>query len=270
MTKSSLFKKAACTLAIAFVYSLAQAHEFWLQPRKYRLAVGEELKFNFKVGENFDGEDWNLKKHKVEKLELHQANKVTDLKKTVMADGRDRVTLKMNEEGTHLITMQSNYAFIELEAEKFNAYLKEDGLDNITELRTKNGTSGQPAKEFYGRFVKLLVQVGDKKTEAYKKTVGTPIEIIPLQNPYALTSGDYLECRVLFNGKPLIDQMVKVWNKINTTTFLQNMYTEKDGTIKFPLSSRGPWMVSTVKMTESQLQGADYQSMWSSLVFEIQ
>jgi uncharacterized GH25 family protein len=75
---------------------------------------------------------------------------------------------------------------------------------------------------------------------------------------------------VLFNGKPLIEQMVKVCNKINTITFLQNMYTEKDGTIKFPLSSKGPWMVSTVKMIESTMPGADYQSMWSSLVFEIQ
>jgi uncharacterized GH25 family protein len=262
------YKKIVFSLALTLIIALASAHEFWLQPKKYRLATGEELKFNFKVGENFDGEDWDLKKHKVEKLELHRATTTTDLKKMVKPDGRDRVTLKMDEEGTQLITMQSNYAFIELEAEKFNAYLKEDGLDDIAALRTKSGTTDKPAKELYGRFAKLLVQVGDKKTDTFKKIVGTPIEIVPLQNPYTLKPGDYLECRILFNGKPLIDQMVKVWNKINSTTFLQNMYTEKDGTIKFPLSSSGPWMVSTVKMTESQLPGADYQSSWSSLVFE--
>ena len=263
-------KKLILTVVVVGFYAFAQAHEFWLQPRKYRLAVGEELKFNFKVGENFDGEDWDLKKHKVEKLELHTSAKATDLKKLVKADGRDRVSLKMMEEGTQLIAMQSNYAFIELEGEKFNAYLKEDGLEDIHELRTKNNTLDKPAKEFYGRFVKLLVQVGNKKTDSYKKKIGTPVEIIPLQNPYALKSGDYLECKILFNGKPLIEQMVKVWYKINTTTFLQNMYTEKDGTVKFPLSSTGPWMVSTVKMIESQMPGADYQSMWSSLVFEVE
>jgi hypothetical protein len=48
------------------------------------------------------------------------------------------------------------------------------------------------------------------------------------------------------------------------------MYTEKDGTVKFPLSSKGPWMVSTVKMIPSEKEGADYQSMWSNLVFEIE
>jgi uncharacterized GH25 family protein len=263
-------KKLILTVGVVGFYVLVQAHEFWLQPRKYRLAVGEELKFNFKVGENFDGEDWDLEKHKVEKLELHTATKATDLRKLVKADGRDRISLKMNEEGTQLIAMQSNYAFIELEGEKFNAYLKEDGLEDIHEMRTKNNLLDKPAKEFYGRFVKLLVQVGNKKTESFKKAIGTPIEIIPLQNPYSLKSGDYLECKVLFNGKPLIEQMVKVWYKINTTTFLQNMYTEKDGTVKFPLSSKGPWMVSTVKMIPSEKEGADYQSMWSSLVFEIE
>lgn len=263
-------RKLVFTWILTLIVALASAHEFWLQPRKYRLTVGEELKCNFKVGENFEGEDWDLKRHKVEKLELHQGVKATDLKKLVKADGRDRITLKMNEEGTQLVAMQSNFAFIELEAEKFNAYLKEDGLDNIAEMRAKTNTADKPAKEFYGRFVKLLVQVGNKKTDSFKKILGSPIEIIPLQNPYALKSGDYLECRVLFNGKPLIDQMVKVWNKINTTTFLQNMYTEKDGTVKFPLSSKGPWMVSTVKMIPSEKEGADYQSMWSSLVFEIE
>jgi uncharacterized GH25 family protein len=263
-------KRLRWILLLTLISVLASAHEFWLQPRKYRLAIGEELKFNFKVGENFDGEEWDLKKHKVEKLDWHTSTKITDLKKLVKADGRDRVTLKMTEEGTQLIAMQSNYAFIELDAAKFNDYLKEDGIEDIHALRTKNNTLDKPAKEFYGRFVKLLVQVGNKKTDSFKKQLGTPVEIIPLQNPYTLTSGDYLECKVLFQGKPLIEQMVKVWYKINTTTFLQNMYTEKDGTVKFPLSSTGPWMVSTVKMIPSEKEGADYQSMWSSLVFEVE
>ncbi len=176
----------------------------------------------------------------------------------------------MLEEGTQLITMQSNYAFIELEAEKFNDYLKEDGLENIYELREKNNELAKPSKEFYGRFVKLLVQTGDKVTDTYKKKIGTPVEIIPNKNPYATKSGDYLSCLILVNGKTAINQLVKVWNKIGNTTFLQNMYTEKDGTITFPLNSKGPWMVSTVKMITSEKPGADYQSMWSSLVFEIQ
>ncbi len=265
-----MYKRLISIVLLITCGTWALAHEFWLLPRKYRVAVGEELKFNLMVGENFEGEAWDLKKHRVEKLELHSGVKVTDIKKLVKPEARDKVILKMMEEGTQLITMQSNYAFIELEAEKFNAYLKEDGLENIYELREKNNELTKPGKEFYGRFVKLLVQTGNKVTDTYKKKIGTPVEIIPNKNPYSIKSGDYLSCLILVNGKPVINQLVKVWNKIGNTTFLQNMYTEKDGNITFPLNSKGPWMVSTVKMIPSEKPGADYQSMWSSVVFEIQ
>jgi uncharacterized GH25 family protein len=115
-----------------------------------------------------------------------------------------------------------------------------------------------------------LAQVGDKKDDTFRKKIGLRIEIIPNQNPYLLKSGDYLQCLVLFDGKPSAHQMVKVWNKIGNTTFQQNNYTENDGTIKFPISSKGPWMVSTVKMIPSEKPGADWQSFWSSLVFGIE
>jgi uncharacterized GH25 family protein len=95
-------------------------------------------------------------------------------------------------------------------------------------------------------------------------------EIVPTSNPYALKTGDYLECRVLWEGKPAPHSLVKVWSHIGNRTFLQDIYTEDDGTIKFPLSNKGPWMVSAVRMIPSEMEGADYQSFWTSMVFSIE
>jgi uncharacterized GH25 family protein len=75
---------------------------------------------------------------------------------------------------------------------------------------------------------------------------------------------------VLFEGKPLPHALVKVWSRLNNTTFLQNIYTEKDGMIKFPISTKGAWMVSTVKMISSDLPTSQYHSLWGSLVFGIE
>jgi uncharacterized GH25 family protein len=166
--------------------------------------------------------------------------------------------------------MQSDNAFIELDAQKFNDYLKEDGLDDILDIRTKTNTLDKPSKEFYSRYVKLLVQAGDKTDETFKKKTNLRLEIIPQQNPYQLKSGDYITCTILFDGKPLPHQMVKIWNKIGNNSILQNAYTEDDGTVKFPISSKGPWMVNTVKMKASEKPGADWQSFWGSLVFGIE
>jgi uncharacterized GH25 family protein len=257
-------------LFIFLATQLVQSHEFWLQPRKFRYSLNEEMSVDFLVGENFEGEPWDMKKNKVEKLELAHLAKTIDLRPQVNPDAKEKLKYKFGEEGTFVLSMQSNSAFVELDAEKFNDYLKEDGLEDALEMRTKSNTLDKPSKEFYSRYVKLLVQVGNKTDETFKKKTGMRIEIVPIENPYLLKSGGYLKCLVLFNGKPSAHQMVKVWNKIGNTTFQQNNYTENDGTIKFPISSKGPWMVSTVKMIPSEKPGADWQSFWGNLVFGIE
>ncbi|HRI79523.1 MAG TPA: DUF4198 domain-containing protein [Cyclobacteriaceae bacterium] len=257
------------TVMVGLALSIVQAHEFWLQPKKFRYTVGEEMKIDFMVGENFTGEFWDLKRHTVEKAEVFVNGASKNVLKDVKSTAGNNLTYMFDKPGTHLISLESNAAFIELEAEKFNAYLQEDGLDEILDARTNSKTLDKPSKEFYKRFAKLLVQSGTALDESYRRRLGFRYEIIPLTNPYSLKVGDYLECRVLWEGKVAAHSLVKVWSHISGRIFLQNMYTENDGTIKFPISSSGPWMVSSVKMISSELTGADYQSFWTSLVFGI-
>ena len=250
--------------------SLAQAHEFWLQSKKFRFQVGEEMKVDFMVGENFTGEFWDLGRHKVEKLEMHPGVLAKNLLKDIKATKGNNLTYKFDQEGTHVLTLESNEAFIELDGKKFNAYLEEDGIENILEERKKSGQLDNPSKEYYKRFAKLIVQAGTTTDDTYRKRIGFRYEIIPLTNPYTLKTGDYLECRVLWEDKPAAHTMVKVWSHVGNRTFVQNIYSEDDGTIKFPISTRGPWMVSAVKMIHSEKKGADYQSLWTSVVFGIE
>jgi uncharacterized GH25 family protein len=265
-----MLKRIITLLLVLVATQITQSHEFWLQPKKFRYALSEEMNVAFQVGENFEGEPWDLKKNRIEKLQLSHLAKAVDLKAQLKPDAKEKLKYKFVEEGTYLLSMQSNEAYLELAPDKFNDYLKEDGLENALDLRTKTNTLDKPSKEFYSRYVKLLVQAGNKTDDTFNKKTGMRIEIIPKQNPYLLKSGDYLQCLVLFDGKPSAHQMVKVWNKIGNTTFQQNNYTENDGTLKFPVSSKGPWMVSTVVMIPSEKAGADWQSFWSSLVFGIE
>jgi uncharacterized GH25 family protein len=156
-----------------------------------------------------------------------------------------------------------------MEAEEFNEYLEEDGLDDILNERKKLNQLNKPSREDYTRFAKVFFQVGNRRDETYKKQAGLRYEIIPDQNPYDLKVGDHFQCKVYYEGKPAPHVLVKVWSKINTTTFLQNIYTEKDGSIRFPISTVGPWMISSVKMIHADNPKADYHSLWASLVFEI-
>lgn len=248
---------------------LGTAHEFWLMPKKFSYKLGEEMQMAFLVGENFQGEPWDLSRHRVERLEVHTGITVKKLAEQVKPDKGKNLTYKFDREGTHLVALESNSAFIELAPDTFKTYLEEDGLENIAEERKRSGRSGDRAKEFYKRFAKAIVQCGSKLDNTFRRSAGFRYEIFPLANPAALKPGDYLDCQVMWEGKPVHNVMVKVWSHVGNRIFLQNIYTEKDGTIRFPVSSSGPWMVSAVKMIPSEQDGADYQSFWASLVFEI-
>jgi uncharacterized GH25 family protein len=262
-------KVVSCLLAITFFCLVAQAHEFWLEPQQFFYKVGDKAVIRFMVGENFMGETWDLSRHRVNRLESNHLDKVTDYKAAVKEGEKGNVEIPLTEEGTHMIVMQSNSAFIQLDAKEFNKYLKEDGLDYIAEMRRKSNTQNDSSKEFYSRHTKLLIQAGTKLDNTYAKEMGLPIEIIPEKNPYSLKKGDVNHYKVLWQGKPVFGALVKVWNKYNNTTAIQNIYTEKNGTIQVPVSNSGAWMISVVKMVPSAEKGADWQSYWSSLVFGV-
>ena len=248
----------------------AQAHEFWLQPQKFFFQAGEKATIGFRVGEGFVGEPWDLKKHQAERLQWLHLDQVKDLRASVTANEKSNFELPLTEEGTHLVVMESNKAFIELEAEKFNAYLDEDGLTEIRFARERANALDKPSREFYSRHTKLLLQVGDKRDDTYRKVAGLPIEIVPLKNPYTLQKSEAVRFRILWQGKPLFGASVKVWNRFDNRTMIQNIFTEQDGTIETHLSNSGMWMISVVKMIPSQDKAADYRSYWGSLVFGAQ
>lgn len=262
-----MIKKILSLLIVLAICFIAQAHEFWMQSDKFFYQPGESMLVSFKVGENFTGEAVDLKKNRIERMELHHLDKMTGLTDSVHEGQKENVNIRLLQEGTHMLIMQSNNAFIALDGEKFNEYLKEDGLDDVYLHRQKTKTLADSAKEFYSRHSKLLVQCGSKTDDTYKKETGLPIEIIPDKNPYALKKGDPIKFKVLFNGKPLFGARVKVWNKHNNKIAVQNIYSLQNGTIETVISNSGTWMVSVVTMTKSKDPKADWQSYWGTLVF---
>lgn len=68
-----------------------------------------------------------------------------------------------------VLVLQNKPSFIELDAEKFNVYLQEDGLEEISIYRQKNGLEKTKGKEIYERCAKLIFQVGEKRQKLSKK-----------------------------------------------------------------------------------------------------
>ena len=255
--------------AIVAVAGVLQAHEFWMAPSKYYYTIGEELSLDFRVGEDFIGERWEVKPERFERFEIHQLQKSQDIKSLLKEGDQNGITIPLSSEGSNIVVMQTNHAFSELDAEKFNAYLKEDALDEAYSYRGKNNQLDKPGKELYARYSKTLIQVGNKVDDGYKKSVGLPIEIFVEQNPATLTVGSKVSFKITYQGKPLFGARVSVWNRYTNRTTRQPIFTQQDGRIETHISNPGPWMVSVVKMIPSKDPKADWESLWGSLTFGI-
>ena len=163
--------------------------------------------------------------------------------------------------GTYVIGVSTKARIIELSGKEFTDYLVHDGVLDMLEIRKKNGISGDTARELYSKHVKAVVQVGDARSDAYKVKLGYPIEIVPLQNPYALKVGELVYSSYAgFHGH---DDKGEHVNAIETRT-------DANGIAKLKIEKAGQWFVRLIHMEEiAGKENHNYESNWATLTFEI-
>jgi uncharacterized GH25 family protein len=265
------FKKIFLAISLLSVITSLSAHEFWLSPSKYIYKRTEKLNIRFFVGENFEGQNWNGNKERIQSLKLYYGGVNDELSEYITDQPGDSIELTMVDEGTNLISFNSRNSYIEMEASEFNKYLQEDGLSDAIDYRKENNETDSMGREFFQRCSKTLIQVGTKKDNTHLITTGLPIDIIPLTNPYLLKPKDSLKVKVLFRDDPLSNTLVKIWHRINGKTIKTDLTTNEYGEIIFPVSTNGKWMVSLVKMVRLESDpAAQWQSYWGSLTWGYQ
>jgi hypothetical protein len=279
--------------ALACVTSAALAHEFWLQPASFRVAAGGAVPLRLLVGQNFTGEAWPRPTRRVRRFTRYgpaSAADSTDLRPALLADSL-APALTCAAPGTHLLALTSRLAFIELPAAEFTTYLREEGLGYALRQRQEAGEAAtKPGREAYQRCAKALVLAtsGPRLPSAladttFRHVLGSPLELVPEQNPYRLRPGAALTVRVLRQGQPVPGALVQVWqvsapdSKPTAAPAVTHFatYSNAQGRVLLRLSGAGPYLLATVRMENAPpalaLPGTtarpDWLSTWASLTF---
>jgi uncharacterized GH25 family protein len=124
---------------------------------------------------------------------------------------KDSITylkFKTGISGTYVTGVSTAPRNIEMSAEKFNKYLKNDGVQSMLDKRKANKTLNSDAVEKYSKHVKTIFQVGETTSTDWNVNLGYPIEFIPLENPYEAHTGHLLPVKLLLRGKPLANHPV--------------------------------------------------------------
>jgi uncharacterized GH25 family protein len=254
--------KTALTLLIT---APLLAHDMWIEPATFSPATGDIVAVKLRVGQDLLGDPLPRSVSLFKQFIFEDATGRKDL--VGREGGNPAGFLRVSAPGLVVIGYNSNPSPVELEGEKFNSYLKEEGLDSILSQRAKN--SSAKVHELFSRCAKSLVYSGPAATQQNDRPLGFTLELIAERNPYAVKTGEDIPFRLTYRNSPLAGALVVAMNRLNPMEKIRAR-TGKDGRVSLHLNPGGMWLVKAVHMIPASAEtNADWMSYWASLTFEI-
>ena len=248
--------------------SPAFAHEFWIEPSKFRPEVGEKVELRLRVGEQFEGQPAPRKNDRIKVFAYFAPHEGAPIAISGPDDADPAGGMEIAKPGLYILGFHNTPSRIELEPEKFEEYLKGDGLDWVIAERKRLGESDKPGRELYSRCAKALLSAGDSDGKGFDRRFDFPLEFIPQSNPSAVKAGDKLDVLLLFNQKPISGVKVSAMRR-GAFDKAVSARTDANGVVRLPLDEPGLWLIFAVHMTRAENDAdADWQSFWASLTFK--
>lgn len=253
---------AAC-LALACA---ASAHEFWVQPDHSVVDPGGLVRVHLFHGERFQGDPVRRNDGMIDRYEF-------------IANGHDPVEVR-GMHGAHdgflrpdhagVIVYHTKHYMNNLPADRFDSYLREEGLAHIIDERAELGESEDDSHETYTRCAKSIILMTGTKTDpsAADMDAELPLEIM-LDSVVVGNGTRTVTAAVSFNDEPLENQQV-IAVSTQAPTELVKLTTDSKGHVSFSADHTGDWMITTLYMRRADdLEDASWESFWGSLTFPI-
>lgn len=263
---AALARATACAGLLA---SAVSAHDFWLEPSGYRLPAGELVRLRFLVGERLEGADVPRRDERIVRFVDRGPSATTDV---LGRDGHSPAgLLRPREAGLHVVGYESTTSLVELDAPRFEAYLREEGLEHVIATRAAAGEAHAAGRERYARCAKTLLSVGEGPVQGADVPLGLTFELVAEGDPLEASSSDQARFRALFRGEPLEGALVvALWRDATRGPATCSARTDAEGRVTLSLPPRGALLVKAVHMTPvtDGDPSADWESFWASLTFE--
>ena len=180
------------------------------------------------------------------------------------------LNLEPKEAGNYIVGLSTMWRENSLPAKEFNEYLVGEGIPDILEDRKRDKELETDGRYRYSKYVKAILQVGNKQSDTYKTVLGYAVEMIPQANPYKLKKGNTIEILCLKDGKPLAGQTVLTgYESGGRLAAEKSVRSDAKGIIKIKLDGAGKWYAKFINMVKVDDPKLNYESKWATLTFEI-
>lgn len=255
---------------VALAAGPAAAHDFWILPSSFRPAVDSRVAFHLRVGDRPPGTPVARNPERIVRFFAvgpdGDASPVDGVAGTAPAGFLD-----VGAPGIWAIGFRSRQTSIELPAQRFEAYLAEEGLDRVVRLREERGEADRPGKELYSRSIKALLLVGEpppNQLDGIATPLGLDVELVPEADPFHVGSGSPVPFRVLVAGQAAEGVLVEGRCLERPDRVIRGV-SDAAGRVHMALEHAGTWLLTAVTMRRApDDSAADWQSTWTSLTFE--
>ncbi len=266
-------------LAALLVGSMpAFGHDLFLVVDDHSVAAEKSIDISL-VNGTFDKSENAISRDRMVNVSwIDGGGKVTAVKDEQWRDEGLTAMVRLNSgaPGTAVLGVSTAPRLIEMSADDFNSYLRNDGIVDTLAQRRAADELQRDARESYAKHVKTLLQVGGGSSDAWQTVFGYPVEFVPSSNPFDLLAGDKLQLRVLANGQPLAGQLVYASHEDYhghgaDGSHKEAVSTRSDdqGLVQIPLNETGRWYVRLIHMVEDPTGEYDYISQWATLTFGV-
>jgi uncharacterized GH25 family protein len=270
--------RVALVMSLLLLAASAQAHDFWIQPERYRVAPDTPTALTLQVGHGSDRQRSTIGLRRITRFAAVAADgRSIDLRERLHPGDASDGSFELPAGGYVLVLETDARAQSHLPAIRFNDYLRAEGLTPALQHRQRNGRMQAEGSENYSRRSKAIVRVGgsDAMTPAQWRTLlsrplGLSLEIVLDQNPYAQPRPLRLPLRVIYEGRPLADALVKLTRLEDDARPFATQYTDADGRADFATPAQGRWLLNVIWTKPLPASSeTDYETVFSSLSFEL-
>lgn len=260
------FNRNRFRLSVVALLALAApvaAHDFWIEPGRFRPAVGAQVPLRLFVGQDFAGEPTVYLPDTFKRYVVVGPDGEKNISGTPGDDPAG--DFMVTRPGAYIVAYRSTLFTVTFDTlAEFEQYLEKEGIERIKTLRAYGPPKGKVIREDYSRSAKALVITG-KPGAAADRALGLRLELVAEKNPYRTAR---VPLQLLYESKPLEGALVIAFNKTEPLKKLKAR-TDRDGRVAFDFNRRGVWLVTSVHMLPAPLgTQADWESVWASLTFE--
>ena len=239
-------------LLMLCVAAPAAAHDFWLEPSTFRPVPGQTFTISLLVGQDFTGDVIPRNAQLIDSFTIRDGAGEHPVNGFENQDPAGYV--RLDRPGCAEIGYRSKANPLELSEEKFNEFVRQEGI-NVPLARG-------PHREHFFRYAKAIVG-GDCSDRALGYRFEIVLESVAAGVLARQARGDarLYTFRILFEGKPLAGALVTAMHRDDPNARL-SARSNAAGRVQFALPESGVWLVKSVHMVDSS------ESLWASLTFE--